>query len=202
MVELVLRLSTSGEVHGLRHGLGGHHSEEPVHQRVLGVHGSVQRVRQGLVGPAGESEFRFYGHPVKISYFPSNSSLAAGLHLRPGGEPADGWGADQNPPGVDGEPPGPGRVHQLAEQLLAWLRVTPQQGLVGEGLLDLARHPVVGVDHALCHGLMDLQGLARNQRRDVLVLVQLGSDLWRRSEQRVIHYDRNGSFFFCYRKKN
>lgn len=56
----------------------------------------------------------------------------------------------------------------------------PQQGLMGEGLLDLARHPVVGVNHALGHGLMDLQRLPGHQGCDVLVLVQLGSYLGRR----------------------
>lgn len=80
-------------------------------------------------------------------------------------------------PGVDGEAPGRAAVHQLAEELLAGGRVAPQQGLVGEGLLDLARHPVVGVDHALGHGLVHLQRLPGDQGRDVLVPVQLGSYL-------------------------
>lgn len=52
--------------------------------------------------------------------------------------------------------------------------MAPQQGLMGEGLLDLARHPVVGVNHALGHGLVDLQGLPGDQGCDVLVFVQLG----------------------------
>lgn len=52
--------------------------------------------------------------------------------------------------------------------------MTPQQGLMGEGLLDLVCHPVVGVNHALGHGLMDLQGLPRDQGCDVFVFVQLG----------------------------
>lgn len=82
-------------------------------------------------------------------------------------------------PGADGEAPGGGAVHQLAEELLAGSWVSPQQGLVGEGLLDLARHPVVGVDHALGHSLVDLQRLAGHQGCDVLVLVQLGSYLGR-----------------------
>lgn len=82
-----------------------------------------------------------------------------------------------NTPGVDGEPPGLAALHQHAEDLLPRLRVTPQQGLMGEGLLDLARHPVVGVDHAFGHGLVDLQVLPGDQGRDVPLLVQLGAHL-------------------------
>lgn len=58
--------------------------------------------------------------------------------------------------------------------------MTPQQGLVGEGLLDLACHPVVGVNHALGHGLVDLQGLPGDQGCDVFVFVQLGLYLKRK----------------------
>lgn len=82
------------------------------------------------------------------------------------------------PPGGDGEAPGRGAVHQRAEELLAGGRVAPQQGLVGEGLLDLERHPVVGVNHALGHALVHLQRLPGHQGRDVLVLVQLEPHLW------------------------
>ena len=44
VVVLVLGLKASGEVQSLGHGCGGHHSQQPVHQRVLGVHSLVQRV--------------------------------------------------------------------------------------------------------------------------------------------------------------
>lgn len=57
--------------------------------------------------------------------------------------------------------------------------MTPQEGLMGEGLLDLTRHPVVGVNHALGHRLMDLQRLPGDQGRDVLLLIQLGTHLRR-----------------------
>lgn len=83
-------------------------------------------------------------------------------------------------PGIDGEGPGLGTVHQLAEELLSRRRVMPQQGLVRKGFLDLARHPVVGVNHTLSHCLVDLQGLTRDQGCDVLLLVQLGSHLGRK----------------------
>lgn len=61
--------------------------------------------------------------------------------------------------------------------------MAPQQGLMRKGFLDPAGHPVVGVDHALCHGLVDLQGQPGDQRRDVPVLVQLSSHLEGRSQQ-------------------
>lgn len=48
-----------------------------------------------------------------------------------------------------------------------------------EGLLDLAGHPVVGVNHALGHGLVDLERLSRHQGGDVPLLVQLGTNLRR-----------------------
>lgn len=80
-------------------------------------------------------------------------------------------------PGVDGESHGLGALHQLIEELLPWRRVSPQQGLVREGLLDLARHPVVGVNHALSHGLVDLQRLSGDQSGDVPLLIQLGTNL-------------------------
>ena len=48
---------------------------------------------------------------------------------------------------------------------------------MGEGLLDLARHPVVGVNHALSHGLVDLQRLSGDQSGDVPLLIQLGTNL-------------------------
>lgn len=55
--------------------------------------------------------------------------------------------------------------------------MTPQQGLMGEGLLDLASHPVVGINHTLGHSLVDLQRLPGDQGRDVLLLIQLGTHL-------------------------
>lgn len=87
------------------------------------------------------------------------------------------WFSLMKSPGIDGEAPGRGAVHQLAEELLSRWRMAPQQGLMGEGLLDLAGHPVVGVNHALGHSLVDLQGLPGDQRRDVLLLIQLGAHL-------------------------
>lgn len=51
VIVLVHWAGPGGEVESVGHGLGGHHSEQPVHQWVLGVHGPVQRVSQGLVGP-------------------------------------------------------------------------------------------------------------------------------------------------------
>lgn len=84
---------------------------------------------------------------------------------------------DTQSPGIHGESPRRGDVHQLAEELLPGWRVTPQQGLMREGLLDLARHPVVGINHALGHSLVDLQRLPGDQSRDVPLLVQLGTHL-------------------------
>lgn len=82
-------------------------------------------------------------------------------------------------PGVDGETSGGSTVHQLAEELLARWWVVPQKSLMGEALLDLAGHPVVGINHTLSHGLVDLQWLARDQSRDVPSLIQLSADLRR-----------------------
>lgn len=53
----------------------------------------------------------------------------------------------------------------------------PKQRLMGKGLVDLARHPVVGEDHALGHCLVNLEGLARDQSRDIFFIVQLCTHL-------------------------
>lgn len=52
VVELVLAVPPCGAVHGLGHGLGRHHPEQPVEHGVVLINSLVQGVGQCFIGPA------------------------------------------------------------------------------------------------------------------------------------------------------
>lgn len=57
VVVLILWAGSSGEVQGIRHGLGGHYPQQPVYQGVLWIHCMVQRISQSLVRPKYTQRF-------------------------------------------------------------------------------------------------------------------------------------------------